>query len=61
VSDLIKRRYYNLPLKVNVYSQSRELADGQAVQSGSFKSFADVGEISLLGGFDDTFASSAPT
>lgn len=29
-ADLIKRRYYNLPLKVNVYAQTKDLADAQA-------------------------------
>ncbi len=57
-ADLIKRRYYNMPLKVNVYAQTKELAEHQA---GLIKNFLKAslmcGENLLSSeGFDDTFA-----
>ncbi|HBA61055.1 MAG TPA: hypothetical protein DCZ92_09600 [Elusimicrobia bacterium] len=57
-ADLIKRRYYNIPLKVNVYAQTKDLSDQQASQvRDSLKASLMCGE-NLLSyeGFDDTFA-----
>jgi len=58
VSDLIKRRYYNMPMKVNVYAQTKDLAEQQAgLIMNSLKASLMCGE-SLLSseGYDDTFA-----
>jgi len=57
-ADLIKRRYYNMPLKVKVYAQTKALADHQAgLIKNSMKAYLMCAE-SLLSfeGLDDTFA-----
>ncbi|HNW44603.1 MAG TPA: hypothetical protein PKI19_08865 [Elusimicrobiales bacterium] len=57
-ADLIKRRYYNLPVKVNVYAGTRELA---GLQAGLIKNFLK-GELMAVDsaisgeGFDESFA-----
>ena len=57
-ADLIKRRYYNMPLKVNVYAQTKALADVQALQVRNFLKAELMCPESLLSseGYEDTFA-----
>jgi hypothetical protein len=57
-ADLIKRRYYNMPLKVNIYAQTKELADAQAELVKDYLKNALMEPENLLSceGFDDTFA-----
>lgn len=57
-SDLIKRRFYNMPLKVNVYAQTKALADVQAIQIRAYLKSSLMCAENLLSaeGFDDTFA-----
>jgi hypothetical protein len=57
-ADLIKRRYYNMPLKVNIYAQSKDLADAQAELVKNYLKAALMEPETLLSceGFDDTFA-----
>lgn len=56
--DLIKRRYYNIPVKVNVYAQTKDLADLQADQiKDFFKKELMTGEnIISAEGFDESFS-----
>ncbi len=57
-ADLIKRRYYNMPLKVNVYAQTKELADLQAELVKNFLKAGLMSGENLLSyeGFEDTYA-----
>jgi hypothetical protein len=57
-ADLVKRRYYSLPVKVNVYAQTRELADLQAELIKKYlKTELMAGEnIISSEGFEDTFS-----
>jgi hypothetical protein len=57
-ADLIKRRYYNMPLKVNVYAQTKELADQQAEQVRNYLKAALMSGENLLSyeGFEDSYA-----
>jgi hypothetical protein len=57
-ADLIKRRYYNMPLKVNVYAQTKELAEAQAELVRNYLKSALMSGESLLTfeGFEDTYA-----
>ncbi|MBU2574823.1 MAG: hypothetical protein KKH28_12170 [Elusimicrobia bacterium] len=57
-ADLIKRRYYNLPVKVNVYARTSDLA---RIQAGLIQNFLRgelmAGENIISGeGFEDGFA-----
>ncbi|HNW44022.1 MAG TPA: hypothetical protein PKI19_05915 [Elusimicrobiales bacterium] len=56
--DLIKRRYYNMPLKVNVYAQTKALAETQAGLIKQYLKNLLMCPENLLSyeGFDDTFA-----
>ena len=56
--DLIKRRYYNLPVKVNVYAQTKALAEHQAgLIKNYLKASLMCGEnLFSYEGFDDTFS-----
>ncbi|PIU19926.1 MAG: hypothetical protein COT18_04920 [Elusimicrobia bacterium CG08_land_8_20_14_0_20_59_10] len=58
VSDLIKRRYYNTPLKVNVYARTRDLAAVQADKVGDYlkTSLMSAEELLSSEGLTDTFA-----
>ena len=57
-ADLIKRRYYGVPIKVSVYAQTRDLAEEQAVAVKNFlKAELMVGDTIISSeGFDETFA-----
>ena len=57
-ADLIKRRYYNMPLKVNVYAQTKDLADQQAEQVKDFLKAALMSSEHLLSyeGLEDSYA-----
>ena len=57
-SDLLKRRYYNIPVKANVYAQTRELAVLQADQIKNFlKKELMTGEnVISAEGFEDSFS-----
>ncbi len=56
--DLIKRRYFNIPVKVNVYAQTKELAELQAgLIKDFFKKELMTGENSIgAEGFDESFS-----
>ncbi|MFA6433340.1 MAG: hypothetical protein WCW52_01455 [Elusimicrobiales bacterium] len=55
--DLIKRRYYNMPVKVTVYAQTKDLAELQADQiKGFLKKELMAGESVISAeGMDDSF------
>ena len=57
-TDLIKRRYYNMPLKVNVYAQTKDLAAVQAARVREYLNTSLMSPENLLSseGFNDTFA-----
>jgi len=57
-ADLIKRRYYNLPVKVGVYAQTRELASAQANQIKAFLAGLLMTDESVITaeGVDESFA-----
>ena len=57
-ADLIKRRYYNMTLKVNVYAQTKDLADQQAEQVRNYLKAALMSGENLLSyeGFEDSYA-----
>lgn len=57
-ADLVKRRYYGLPIKVNVYAQTKDLAELQAELVKIFlKTELMAGEnIISCEGLEDTFA-----
>ncbi len=56
--DLIKRRYYNMPLKVNVYAQTKELAETQAELVKNYLKAALMSSENLLSfeGVEDTYS-----
>ena len=57
-ADLIKRRYYSMPLKINVYAQTKDLADVQAELVKNFLKSALMSGENLLSyeGLEDTYA-----
>lgn len=57
-ADLIKRRYYNMPLRVKVYAQTKDLADAQADAVRDYLKKALMSPDSLLSaeGQEDTYA-----
>jgi hypothetical protein len=57
-ADLIKRRYYNMPIKVNIYAQTKELADAQAELVKNNLKAALMSPENLLSceGYEDTYA-----
>ena len=57
-ADLIKRRYYNLPVKVNVYAQTKELAESQAGQIRDFLGKELMAGESVIAseGFEESYA-----
>ena len=57
-ADLIKRRYYNVPVKVEVYAQTRDLGELQAEQIRNFlKKALMTGETVIASeGFEESFA-----
>jgi hypothetical protein len=57
-ADLVKRRYYNMPLRVKVYAQTKDLADQQAEQVKNFLKAALMSPENLLAfeGLEDTYA-----
>jgi hypothetical protein len=57
-SDLIKRRYYSMPLKINVYAQTKDLADLQAELVKNYLKAALMSGENLLTfeGLEDTYA-----
>ena len=56
--DLIKRRYYHIPVKVNVYAQTKDLAEIQADQIKNFlKKELMTGEnVISAEGFEESFS-----
>ena len=56
--DLIKRRYYNVPVKVNVYAQTKDLAEQQADQVSNFlrKELMSGSNLVSYEGFDESFS-----
>ncbi len=57
-ADLIKRRYYHMPIKVSVYAQTMELAAVQAEQIKAFlsKALMTGGRDITAEGVDDGFS-----
>jgi len=57
-ADLVKRRYYNMPLRVKVYAQTKALADIQAEQVRNYLKAALMSPENLLNfeGLEDTYA-----
>jgi len=57
-ADLVKRRYYNMPLRVKVYAQTKELADLQAELVKNFLKTSLMSPENLLAfeGLEDTYA-----
>lgn len=55
--DLLKRRYYNIPVRVNVYAQTKDLADAQADQVRNFlrKELMTGASSITTEAFDETF------
>ena len=57
-ADLIKRRYYNLPVKVNIYAQTKDLAELQAGQIRDFlrKELMAGESVIASEGFEESYA-----
>jgi hypothetical protein len=57
-ADLIKRRYYNMPVKVTVYAQTKELAELQAGEINDFlkKELMTGANVVSWEGFEESFA-----
>jgi hypothetical protein len=57
-ADLIKRRYYNMPIKITVYAQTMELASAQAEQIKNFLDNALMtnGNAITAEGVDESFS-----
>ena len=56
--DLIKRRYYNIPARVNVYAQTKELAEAQADQIKNYlkKELMTTENTVTSEGFEESFS-----